>query len=140
MDDWRRTWRDVAGASGASALATTLDGLLYAILVATWVERGVVGVGVAAGLGAVLGGVVHWSLSRFWVFRRFEAPVARSAVGYFAMSWLAALFHGLLTQWGSARLGNAVAWFVSKGIVWVAWTYPASRYLIFGGVGSGREE
>mgnify|MGYP006304224973 CR=1 FL=1 len=136
MSSWLQHVRDFAGASLASFLATVADGLLYALLIWLFGAETPQQVGVAAAAGALLGGVIHYSLSRFWVFERFGAPVLRSAVTYFAMSWLAAAIHGVLTGWLSTRLGESWAWFGSKGVVWVLWTYPMSRYVVFGGLGA----
>lgn len=134
--DSSRHVKDVVGSSVASFLATAVDGLLFAALT-MWVFDGSGrSVGGAAAIGAVAGGGVHYSLSRFWVFRRFGASLLRSAVIYFAMSWAAAAAHGLLTGWMSGRFGAGIAWFISKGLVWALWTYPMSRYVVFGGVGA----
>lgn len=128
--------RDVTGASLASAASTAVDGIIYAVLLWTFVEWGDISVGMAAGIGALVGGSVHYSMSRFWVFERFDAPLKQSAVAYFAMSWLAAAFHGTLTGTLVEYLGPSVGWFVSKAAVWFCWTYPLSRYVIFGGLGA----
>ncbi len=133
---WRRHLRDFSGAAGASFAATVADGLVYLALLWTLVESGTIRVGVAAALGAVLGGTVHYSLNRFVVFRRFHAPITRSAATYFPMSWLAAVFHGLFTEVFSGMVEPELAWFGSKGVIWVLWTYPMSRYVVFGGVGA----
>ena len=134
---WQQHLRDFWGASAASFLATAADGLLYLALLWTLVEAQFFGIGVAAAVGAVVGGFIHYGLSRFWVFRRFQAPLVQSAATYFAMSWLAALIHGVLTQWLAAGFDPKLAWFLSKGIVWVGWTYPMSRWVVFGGIGTG---
>ncbi len=128
--------KDFTGASVASFLATVADGVLYALLI--WLFGGdtPTEVGIAAALGALLGGAIHYSLSRFWVFERFEAPIIRSAMTYFAMSWLAAAAHGLLTGWFSTMIGESWGWFASKAVVWIFWTYPMSRYVVFGGLGA----
>lgn len=132
----RRELWDVIGASVASFLATAADGAVF-VMLTFWVVGTSAGeVGAAAAAGAVVGGIVHYSLSRFWVFHRFGAPIVRSAVVYFAMSWAAAVIHGLMTGWLTGQFGPGVAWFVSKGGVWVAWTYPMSRYVVFGGIGA----
>ncbi|QDG50907.1 hypothetical protein FIV42_09225 [Persicimonas caeni] len=136
MKSWKRHLLDLSGASVASATATAVDGIIYAVLLWTFVEWGDISVGMAAGLGAFVGGLIHYSMSRFWVFERFQAPLKQSAVAYFAMSWLAAAFHGTLTQSFVEYLGPSVGWFASKGLVWVFWIYPLSRYVVFGGLGA----
>lgn len=140
MSSLRQHVEDFAGASLASFLATAADGALYALLLFVFElvsdEPSTTLVGVAAAIGAVLGGVIHYSLSRFWVFDRFDAPIRRSAVAYLAMSGLAAVIHGVLTAWLSVHAGEALAWFGSKAVVWLAWTYPLSRFVVFGGLGA----
>ncbi|MFW5968858.1 MAG: hypothetical protein ACOCV2_15135 [Persicimonas sp.] len=128
---FKRHLLDLSGSSVASALATAGDALLYALLVKTLVAWGVTSLGVAAATGALLGGLIHYALCRFWVFRRFEAPLFRSAAFYFAMSWIAAIGHGFATGWLAGFFGAAIAWVVSKGFFWLIWTYPLSRYVVF---------
>ncbi len=126
--------------SVASATATAVDGIIYAVLLWTFVAWDDISVGMAAGMGALVGGGIHYSMSRFWVFERFDAPLKQSAVAYFAMSWLAAAFHGTLTEALVDYLGLSLGWFASKGLVWVFWIYPLSRYVIFGGLGANGSE
>ena len=138
---WRRHLLDFSGAAVASFTATASDGVVYLLLLWTLVDSGTLGVGVAAALGALVGGAVHYTLNRFWVFRRFHAPIAQSALKYFPMSWLAAVLHGFATEGFTQLVDPEVAWFCSKGIIWIAWTYPMSRFVVFGGLGSrGRED
>ena len=136
MSSWRRRPRDFSGFSAASFVATLLDGLLYLALLETLVDQGVLGVGVAAACGAVFGGLVHYALSRFWVFRRFRASLWRSAATYFAMSWLAAAIHGVATDALARLVDPRLAWFLSKALLWIFWTYPLSRWVVFGGIGA----
>jgi putative flippase GtrA len=133
---WREHLSDIWGAAGASFIATASDALVYMVLLWTLVESGTISVGIAAGCGALFGGLVHYSLSRFVVFRRFQAPVFRSAATYFPMSWLAAVLHGFATGGFSGLIDPKLAWFCSKGLIWMFWTYPMSRYVVFGGVGA----
>jgi len=132
---WRRHLLDFSGSAVASFVATASDGAIYMLLLWTQVERGVFGVGVAAAIAAVVGGIIHYALNRFWVFRRFHAPIAQSTLTYFPMSWLAAVLHGLATEGLTQLFDPKLAWFVSKGVIWVAWTYPMSRFVVFGGIG-----
>lgn len=136
MSALRSHFRDLSGATIASLVATAFDGLVYALLVHTFVAWQTLSLGLAAGLAAVGGGVVHYSVSRFWVFRRFQARLGWSVVCYFVMSGLAALGHGYLTAWLAHSLGAGFGWGVSKAVIWLAWTYPASRFIVFGGLAS----
>lgn len=136
MKSWKRHIADLSGMSVASATATAVDGIIYAVLLWTLVAWKDIPVGMAAGIGAFVGGLIHYSMSRFWVFERFQAPLKQSAVAYFTMSWLAAACHGALTQSLVEYLGLSIGWFTSKGLVWVFWIYPLSRYVVFGGLGA----
>lgn len=127
----RRHLRDFSGTSLASFLATACDAALYALLVLSAVRAEVIGVGIAAGVGAVVGGIIHYGLCRFWVFRRFGASIPSSVLLYMAMSWIAAVGHGALTHWLSGSAGVVIGWLISKAILWLLWTYPLSRYVVF---------
>ncbi len=126
-----RHLRDASGTLVASAVATGSDAVVYAALVLSLVEVDALSVGLAASIGALVGGLIHYSLCRFWVFRRFEAPITSSFVLYLTMSWLAAAGHGLLTHWLSGFAGVALGWLISKCVLWIFWTYPLSRYVVF---------
>lgn len=122
---------DFSGTSIASVLATLCDAVIYAALLLTFVSAEAFTLGMAAAIGALAGGLIHYSLCRFWVFRRFEAPILESLALYFAMSWMAAAGHGLLTEWFAGFLGALGGWLLSKTILWVLWTYPLSRFVVF---------
>ena len=127
----RRHLLDFSGLSLASVAATACDAAVYTVLLLTLVRTDILAVGPAAFLGALVGGFVHYGLCRFWVFRRFEASIASSLLLYLVMSWLAALGHGFLTHWLSIHVGVVVGWLISKCVLWVLWTYPLSRYVVF---------
>ena len=117
---------DFSGVAVASIVATALDGLVFAALLAVgWTH------GWAALVAAVFGGIVHYSACRLIVFRRFATPVAQSLPRYVAMSGSAALTHAGVVSMLGTLLAAGVAWGVSKALVYVAWTYPLSRYFVF---------
>ncbi len=122
--------RDFAGSSVASFLATAADGVVFALLM-TLASSQLQLAGIFAAAAAVVGGIIHYSLCRFWVFERFDASFTRSIPLYVLMSASAAVAHGIATQLLVLALAPAIAWFVSKAIVYVLWTYPASRYIVF---------
>lgn len=133
MRNWRSHLADFSGVAVASAVATAGDGLLFWVL--SWAG---VTAGLAAFFGALLGGVIHYSSCRLVVFRRFELPVAYSAPRYVAMSGSAALIHAGLVMVLSSVVTAGMAWFVSKALVYVGWTYPLSRYVVFSSRSSGQ--
>lgn len=138
----KRHLLDLGGASLASLAATLVDALVYTVLLWTVVRNTGVSVGMAAAGAALFGGAVHFVLSRFWVFGRFDAPLKQSALTYFIVSWLAALVHGglisLLVGLMGTVAGASLGWLISKGLIWLLWTYPLSRYVVFGGLGARR--
>jgi hypothetical protein len=140
MTFWKRHLADLGGASAASAAATIIDGIIYTILLWTAVSDASISVGFAAAIAAVFGGVVHFAANRFWVFGRFDAPLKQSALTYFAVSWLGAAAHGVITgilvRTMGPPIGASMGWLASKGLIWLFWTYPLSRYVVFGGLGA----
>jgi hypothetical protein len=124
-------FRDFGGAMASSAVATAADGVLFALLVAIGPLFGTYSVGISATLGAGLGAIVNYSLCRFVVFKRFNAPIAQSASLYIFMSVVAGLAQGVGTE-SIARLAPAgVAWFASKAVIYVCFTYPFARFVVF---------
>jgi len=123
--------RDFGGAATASAVATAGDGVLFAILIATGPLFGTYSVGISATFGAALGAVINYSLCRFVVFKRFEAPIVQSASLYIFMSVVAGIAQGVGTE-AVARIAPAgVAWFASKAVIYVLFTYPFARFIVF---------
>lgn len=140
MKFWKRQLADLGGASIASAAATLVDGVIYTLLLWALVQDGSASVGLAAGIAALFGGVVHFVLNRYWVFGRFHASLKLSALTYFGVSWIGAAIHGVLTgllvHAIGPPLGNSMGWLASKGLIWILWTYPLTRYVVFGGLGA----
>lgn len=133
MSEQSRHLLDFSGTAVASFLATAADALVFAALIMVGpLFLADVWAGMSALAAAAVGGVIHFSLCRFWVFERFDAPLNSSIPRYVFMSGLAAVFHGLATQ-GLVSVGlvEGVAWFGSKAVIYVAWTYPISRYVVF---------
>ncbi len=131
--------RDFGGAATASAIATAADGVLFAILIAAGPLFGTYSTGISASAGAALGAVVNYSLCRFVIFRRFEAPIAQSASLYIFMSIVAGVAQGVGTE-NIARLAPAgVAWFASKAVIYVFFTYPFARFVVFRGRDDGND-
>ena len=123
--------RDFGGAATASAVATALDGLLFALLIAVGPLFGTYSVGISATLGAALGAVINYSLCRFVVFKRFNAPIAQSASLYIFMSVVAGIAQGVGTEMLARIAPAGIAWFASKAVIYVLFTYPFARFVVF---------
>lgn len=116
----------------ASIIATAMDGVFFAFLMWLSLFDQSWATGLNATLAAVVGGIIHYSLCSFWVFERFEQSHLRAIPMYIFVSGMAALLHGLVTQGISMFAPASVAWGVSKVVLFLCWTYPLSRYAVFG--------
>lgn len=123
---------DISKTGIASLVATLSDGLVFALLVHLSLVESSWSTGLFAFLAAGVGGVIHYSLCSFWVFERFESNHLRAASLYVLVSGMAALLHGFLTQILVIWFVSGVAWGISKVVLFLCWTYPLSRYAVFG--------
>lgn len=126
---------DLSKTTIASIIATTIDGACFAALM--WFASGTsLDVpGLWAGVAAVAGGITHYCLCAFWVFRRFEHRPKRAIPTYILVSGSAAIGHGLLTQGLCLMVPEGWAWGISKVALFLCWTYPLSRYVVFDPMG-----
>ncbi|MFU8802174.1 MAG: GtrA family protein [Bradymonadaceae bacterium] len=129
----KRHLLDLSTASVASFFATAVDGILFAQLL-VWARAYAMSdvIGIAAATAAMLGGVTHFILCRYWVFQRYDKPLRESIIAYLFMSGGAALAHGLTTHMLAIYGGATAAWFLSKAVIFIFWTYPVSRFVVFG--------
>lgn len=129
---WRQLFEDLSKTTIASIIATAADGVVFALL-----SHDVIlgqlkwGVGVAAALAAIVGGIIHYSLCRSWVYGRFGASHRHALPRYVLMSGSAALLHGGLVQLLSGLMLDGLAWGASKVLIYLMWTFPLSRYVVF---------
>jgi hypothetical protein len=138
MIDWRQTWRDLSKTTVASVIATALDGLVFFILTRLELLDGLsYAVGARAFCAAPLGGVPHPTLCKYWVYGRFARDHRSALPRYVLMSASAALLHGAITQGLSALWFGAWAWGLSKVLIYLGWTFPLSRYVVFGRLHEG---
>lgn len=138
MIDWRQTWRDLSKTTVASIIATALDGLVFLALTHLLpLDELSYSVGVRAFVAALIGGVTHYTLCKYWVYGRFARSHRSALPLYVFMSVTAALLHGAITQGLSALWFGAWAWGISKVIIYLGWTFPLSRYVVFGRLNEG---
>ncbi|MBA2661236.1 MAG: GtrA family protein [Bradymonadaceae bacterium] len=131
----KRHLLDLSTTAVASFLATAVDGILFAHLLSWTPPWGVYHVGAVAALAAMVGGLTHFLLCRFWVFQRYDKPLMSALAAYGLMSGGAALAHGLTTHAMALYAGVSAAWLFSKVAIFVIWTYPVSRFVVFGPLG-----
>jgi putative flippase GtrA len=123
--------RDLSGTALASLVATGLDALIFSIAAALSGASSDLATAACVAAGALAGGVAHFTICRLWVFQRFDAPLSQSAPRYALMSASAGLLHTGLTTLLANMFALQLAWGISKLLVYLGWTYPLSRYVVF---------
>lgn len=123
-----RVLREFVAVAGASLIATAADGVVYSILV--WMSTRA---GIAAILAAVVGGILHFSMCRWGIFKDEDSPILRSAPLYFLMSSSAALMQGGVVELGVQHTNAMAAWLVGKVLIYTFWTFPISKFVVFRG-------
>ncbi len=116
--------------AATSALATVTDFALASVL-----HRLGSTAGLATFLGCVAGGGVAFSLSRGWTFQAGSARALPQLLR-FLFVWLAS---ALLNSAGVLALLGLIssfqlAWLIVRGVVYLGWNYPMTRWFVFGGV------
>lgn len=113
--------------AATSALATVTDFALASAL--HWFGSSAF---VATFLGCVAGGCVAFSLSRSWTFKAGGGRAAPQLLR-FVFVWLAS---ALLNSVGVPALlafvsSFQLAWAVVRGVVYLGWNYPMTRWFVF---------
>ncbi len=113
---------------GAGTLA---DGAAYQLVLGAARGR----YGVAAAVGAVLGGVTNFLLNRALVFPgRAHAPLKQAALYALGSALtLAALEVVLFTLVGGLGLSERIAWVPGKVLAFALVSYPFQRFVVFAG-------
>ncbi len=129
---WRRRTREVGTlfrASISSGLATAMDGVAYQVLLLFFTGS----YGVAAFVGALIGGVTNFGINRRWVFGTSSKRLRSQAIEY-ALTCLvtyAALQTFLFVFVEVFRMGVHGAWVPAKILAWLLVSYPVQRFLVF---------
>jgi putative flippase GtrA len=119
----------VVYASLSSLVATLGDGLAYQMSL----TRSVFGYGLAAFIGAGVGGLLNFLLNRYWTFRATARSLFGQSVLYVVGSVLTfvILRVSLWVLIERAGFGERMAWFPAKAIAWVGMSYPFQRWVVF---------
>lgn len=116
-------------ANGASAIATCCDFLLTTLLVSYLHAGNVVG----SVAGVIFGGIVHFSISRLWVFKATDTKLQTQAVKYLLI-WSGNIALHALGMYLLADV-NGVNYMISKAIttamVFVLYNYPMHKKFVF---------
>lgn len=116
-------------ASLSSGVATAMDGIAYQMLLLFFTGS----YGVAAFVGALLGGVTNFGINRRWVFETTSKRLRSQAFEY-ALTCLvtyAALQTFLFIFVEVFQTGVHAAWVPAKILAWLLVSYPVQRFLVF---------
>ncbi len=121
--------RELLGAGVGGAVGTVADVAMLVMLV----ERGGVSVPVAAFLAATVGAAACFLMNKHVAFRD-RSPVTLDQLGRFGLVAVAtALMMALAMQIVAVTIGvpYLAAKLVCAATIFVVWTYPAQRHLVF---------
>lgn len=122
----RPLWSEASWHAFAAAAATGTDYVVVLSLVA-W---GGHAPAFATVLGCLVGGALNFWLNRAITFRRHDA-LAAQATRYAFVSASSAGLNGLGMALLAPRLDHRVAWWLVRGVVWLAWNFPLQRGYVF---------
>lgn len=88
--------------------------------------------GLATGLGCVVGGIVNFTINRFWVFQSGGAPLSEGS-RYTLVSASSALLNagGVAVAMFIPDLNYRIAWILVRGVVFLGWNFPLQRDYVF---------
>lgn len=112
----------------ASCLATLADLAIFASMFRLLGSP----LAVATSCAALVGAIIHFSICKYWVFGRFDRSIVDSAWRYALVSGTALIAHTALTTFIASLSTPELGWLMSKGLVFAAIIYPASRFFVFG--------
>jgi phosphatidylglycerophosphate synthase/putative flippase GtrA len=133
----RSRWRKLLPATVSALVATGADFGLVSVLVGAFE----LDPAAATAGGCLLGGLINFSMNRWWTFRSKDAP-ALQAVRYTIVSVTSALLNSggvalvLLLPLPDYRL----AWLLVRGLVFLCWNYPLQRDYVYGAQGAGKPD
>jgi putative flippase GtrA len=121
--------RVAARALMSSTAATLIDGAMYYATLLALHES----YSLAAVLGALVGAVTNFLISRYWAFPPTLKRIDYQAFQYMIGSGLTyfALQASLMLQIEVLHVDERVAWFPAKVVAWALVSYPYSRFVAF---------
>lgn len=125
---WRFGRESFGRAAISSGVATLCDYVTFEGLIRISASPA----GVATFLGCVLGGIVNFSLNRYWAFGN-RRPLLGAMLRYSAVSGTSAFANACLvlaqTTW--LHLPARPAWLAARALVFAGLTYPLFRRWVF---------
>lgn len=129
MTAWHRAFaRGSLARAGLSSLGATFSD--YVVFATLLQMSGMAAV--ATLLGCVVGGLINFTVNRYWVFDG-RSPIVASALRYSTVSGASALANALLVGIATVGLGASArpAWFVVRVLVFLAVTFPLFSRWVF---------
>jgi putative flippase GtrA len=122
--------RDISKMSVASWMATSLDFVVFTILHRLFSLP----IPTSTALGSLAGAMLHFTVSRFWVFRTMKHSFAEAVWRYIIVVGGALVLHSTATTLLAKYLIplEELAWLISKNTVFLCWVYPGTKYHVFG--------
>ncbi|KAL0222285.1 hypothetical protein RCL1_002139 [Eukaryota sp. TZLM3-RCL] len=129
----KQTATELGKSTLASVVATFVDMLIY-LTVLHFTSH----IAISAAVGAVTGGIIHYLLCKSVIFNATSCHVSTtySLILYFATSWVGAGIHALATTIFSSYLGEIVGFWASKLIIFLSFSFPVSKFIVFGTIGA----
>ncbi|KAL0226892.1 hypothetical protein P9112_014216 [Eukaryota sp. TZLM1-RC] len=119
---------DLGRSTLSSIAATFFDALVFAV------SNHITGsVSTSAMLGAILGGSLHYVCCSKYIYNRFPVSRLYSVLFYFFLCWSGATMHMFLTVYLCKYVAAHIAWPLSRACIFVFFTFPLSRFVVFGG-------
>lgn len=121
--------RGAVGRAALSSLVATLcDYGVFLLLVGLSVQAGV-----STFAGCVVGGIVNFTVNRYWAFGA-GGKLGRAVIRYAAVSGSSAVSNAVIVAIATALLGLSAtpAWVVARALVFLSLTYPLFRTWVFG--------
>ena len=120
--------RWVSQSAIASFIATAVDGIVFSALFQIFHTS----VSSMAFFGAFAGGITHFFLVKFWVFRIHHQRLSKEIILYSSVSFVCFVLQSFGVGWfHTIGISASISWLITKVLVFMMWSYPLQRLLVF---------
>ncbi|KAL0235232.1 hypothetical protein GEMRC1_001814 [Eukaryota sp. GEM-RC1] len=119
---------DLGRTTASSVAATALDALIFSIM-----HYFTGSIPPSALLGSLLGGAFQYMCCSKYVYNRFSVSRLYSVFFFFFLCWSGATIHMFLTVFLAQYIETYIAWPISRITIFLLYTFPLSRFIVFGG-------
>ncbi len=122
--------RWVSQSAIASFIATAVDGIVFSLLLQIQIFH--TSISVMAFFGAFAGGITHFFLAKYWVFRIHHQRLSKEIILYATVSFGCFVLQSLGVGWfHNIGISASASWLITKAFVFLVWSYPLQRLLVF---------